>query len=347
MEDKSKQQDTIGDYALRLAGKGYNVLPLCWPTKDGKCACGRQHDTKNVGKAPLSTKGVKNATTDENKIRGWWKRWPEANVGIALAPSNLVMVDPDSPEALAEVEDLGLQPTLTRESHNTAFLYRVPEGTPTIRTTRQGDSGKLDILSDGHCVVYGTHYTGCLVHLEDPDMEPANAPPWVLKMTADYAEKKDAEERTSEARKQARQDAQEPPVVLKGNALKVWEGNRVVDKADGKVRAKSKSSEVDTSETLFQIGLALAQAGGTEQTIIEAQPLVEKSNRPGSGAGVNTKVGPTAKVGSSPKGGGVGVGVSQAKRRQISKKRISVRNLFIGFQSHRRLSNALLGKALL
>ena len=135
MEDKSKQQDTIGDYALRLAGKGYNVLPLCWPTKDGKCACGRQHDTKNVGKAPLSTKGVKNATTDENKIRGWWKRWAEANVGIALAPSNLVMVDPDSPEALAEVEGLGLQPTLTRESRNTAFLYRVPEGTPTIRTT--------------------------------------------------------------------------------------------------------------------------------------------------------------------------------------------------------------------
>ena len=108
------------------------------------------------------------------------------------------------------------------------------------------------------------------MHLEDPDMEPANAPPWVLKMIADYAEKKDAEERASEARKQARQDAQEPPVVLKGNALKVWEGNRVVDKADGKVRAKSKSSEVDTSETLFQIGLALAQAGGTEQTIIEA-----------------------------------------------------------------------------
>ena len=59
------------------------------------------------------------------------------------------------------------------------------------------------------------------------------------------------------------------------------------------------------------------------------QPLVEKTNRPGSGAGVNTKVGPTAKVGSSPSGGGVGVGFPQAKRRQTAGKGINARNLFM------------------
>ncbi len=49
------------------------------------------------------------------------------------------------------------------------------------------------------------------------------------------------------------------------------------------------------------------------------QPWVEKTNHPGSGAGINAKVGPTAKVGSSPRGGGVGVGLPQAKRRQTNR----------------------------
>jgi len=62
------------------------------------------------------------------------------------------------------------------------------------------------------------------------------------------------------------------------------------------------------------------------------QPLVEKTNRPGSGAGVNTKVGPTAKVGSSPRGGGVDVGFPQAKRSQINCKGIGLSSLFM-FQS--------------
>ena len=62
------------------------------------------------------------------------------------------------------------------------------------------------------------------------------------------------------------------------------------------------------------------------------QPLFKKINRPGSGAGVSTKVGPTAKVGSSPRGGGVGVGFPQAKRGLTNRNRIGLISLFI-FQS--------------
>ena len=57
---------------------------------------------------------------------------------------------------------------------------------------------------------------------------------------------------------------------LQGNALKLWEGKRVVDALGGEVRAKSAVSQVDHSETLFQIGLALAQAGAAEAIIAEA-----------------------------------------------------------------------------
>ncbi len=50
-------------------------------------------------------------------------------------------------------------------------------------------------------------------------------------------------------------------------------------------------------------------------------PLVIKMSLPGSGAGVSTKVGPTAKVGSRPRGGGVGVGLAQANSRKIGAKK--------------------------
>ena len=139
-----------GDYALHLAAKNYPVLPCCWPDADGNCnpSCPGKwdkksqkmvcHEGREIGKAPLISGGYHNATTKRWQIRRWWKKWPIANIGVALAPSNLVMIDPDSEEALAEVEELGLPTTLSRQSHHTAFLYRVPEGTPTVRLTGNG-----------------------------------------------------------------------------------------------------------------------------------------------------------------------------------------------------------------
>lgn len=67
------------------------VLPLHWPQKCGKgavCSCKAGENCQNVGKHPLWHKedlphGAHSATTDEKRIRKWWERWPEANVGIA------------------------------------------------------------------------------------------------------------------------------------------------------------------------------------------------------------------------------------------------------------------------
>jgi len=46
------------------------------------------------GKRPLTDHGVKDATTDEATIRGWWARWPDANIGIATG-HGLVVIDVD------------------------------------------------------------------------------------------------------------------------------------------------------------------------------------------------------------------------------------------------------------
>lgn len=53
------------DDALRWARAGFFVLPL-------------------DGKVPLTPRGVHDATRDEEEIRRWFERWPEANVGAAM-----------------------------------------------------------------------------------------------------------------------------------------------------------------------------------------------------------------------------------------------------------------------
>jgi hypothetical protein len=67
---------TIAQAALSYARIGLRVLPVARETK-----------------RPLTPHGAHDASCDEATIRAWWKRWPQANVGIAL--DGLVVVDVD------------------------------------------------------------------------------------------------------------------------------------------------------------------------------------------------------------------------------------------------------------
>ena len=50
---------------------------------------------KPRGKDPLTPHGFKAATTDETTIRGWWKRWPKANIGVPTGVKFWVLdIDP-------------------------------------------------------------------------------------------------------------------------------------------------------------------------------------------------------------------------------------------------------------
>lgn len=46
-------------------------------------------------KIPLTEHGYKDATTDAAVITAWWDKWPDANVGLACAPSGVVALDGD------------------------------------------------------------------------------------------------------------------------------------------------------------------------------------------------------------------------------------------------------------
>jgi hypothetical protein len=76
--------------ALAYAATGWPVFP-CRPDADpcpylpGKCEC----------KAPVTLNGFKDATTGPALIRGWWRRWPDANVAIATGAPGPDVLDVD------------------------------------------------------------------------------------------------------------------------------------------------------------------------------------------------------------------------------------------------------------
>ncbi|MDW8356158.1 MAG: bifunctional DNA primase/polymerase, partial [Bryobacterales bacterium] len=67
----------LAEAALWYASRGIPVFPCC-PRE----------------KKPLVEGGFHTATTDEQRVRAWWDRWPDANIGIPTgAPSGWLVVD--------------------------------------------------------------------------------------------------------------------------------------------------------------------------------------------------------------------------------------------------------------
>lgn len=91
-------------------GQGYPVIPL-YTVKDGKCSCGKE-ECKSPGKHPRQnivdlSNGLKSASTDRKIIKKWWKRWPDANIGIRTGKDSFIAIDidlPDGPNSLKAVE---------------------------------------------------------------------------------------------------------------------------------------------------------------------------------------------------------------------------------------------------
>lgn len=66
--------------ALAYASNGWAVFP-CHSMRGDRCSCGNP-ECSNPGKHPRTPRGLHDATTDENAIRDWWQRTPDANVAI-------------------------------------------------------------------------------------------------------------------------------------------------------------------------------------------------------------------------------------------------------------------------
>jgi putative DNA primase/helicase len=138
--------------ALRYANRyGWRVFPL-------------------NGKEPRVKGGFRIATTDERTIRRWWKKWPDANIGIACdSEHGPVVIDLDEPKD-EEVsgfqflktlelprEGLVTRSAVSREGRLHLYFLPMRDGTRLKRMirpfTHKDQKVAMDILGDGGYVV--------------------------------------------------------------------------------------------------------------------------------------------------------------------------------------------------
>jgi Bifunctional DNA primase/polymerase, N-terminal len=96
--------------ALGYAARGIPVYPVHWPRPTPSkaslaCSCSRGVACDRPAKHPLVRHGVKEATTDADRIGRWWRRWPQANLGLATGIVFDVL-DIDGPDGLAALRQL-------------------------------------------------------------------------------------------------------------------------------------------------------------------------------------------------------------------------------------------------
>lgn len=89
-------------------------------------------------KSPLVEHGLDDATQNPEQIRAWWRRWPEALVGVRTgSASNLVVIDydthkvDDAAKEWVAAHTVELSGTLIHSTLNNGkhYLYRPPAGT--------------------------------------------------------------------------------------------------------------------------------------------------------------------------------------------------------------------------
>lgn len=105
-------------------------------------------------KVPLTTHGLKDATTDVEQITAWWTERPMANIGIATGEvSSIVVVDVDGPQGEAALARFGFMPdtpsSLTGKGRHLIFR-RPPDG---LRNSAGRLGPQIDIRGDGGYIV--------------------------------------------------------------------------------------------------------------------------------------------------------------------------------------------------
>lgn len=147
--------------------------------------CRRVLPVRRETKAPLVEDWPNRATTDPATIRGWFKKWPKANVGGLVAPGEIIVdVDPGGLEWCKGM-DLSLPSTRTvRTGRGGLHLYYAAEpdalnGASQVKLGPNVDSrlpGKGQVL-----LPPSIHENGELYAFDGaPDAAMAEAPDWVL-----------------------------------------------------------------------------------------------------------------------------------------------------------------------
>jgi putative DNA primase/helicase len=233
------ENNTLLEQALAYARRGWPVFACHTPAKNG-CSCGKA-DCKNVGKHPRwheedLAHGLKSATTDEQIIRAWWERWPEANIGIATGKvSGLVVLDVDprhsGNESLEQLEEEhGSFPDTIEAITGSGGRHIFFAHPGTEVRNKAGFLPGLDIRGDGGYVIAppSLHACGGMYEWElssHPDQTPLAAiPEWLFELI----------QTKSEA-------SEEPGTAMEADKILVGQRNNALASLAGSMRRKGLS----------------------------------------------------------------------------------------------------------
>jgi len=178
--------------ALHYALAGYPVIPLHNPifgADSVRCSCRDWKTCDKVGKHPRTRYGVNDATTDLEIIRGWWRQWPNANLGIPTGKASDIIaldVDPKSGGfySLDELEGSYSElPATVKQrtgSNGEHRIFKYPD--VRVKNSVSAIGRGLDIRSDGGYIVAAPslHASGKRYEWYGVNTPVENAPDWLV-----------------------------------------------------------------------------------------------------------------------------------------------------------------------
>lgn len=105
-------------WALRYQELGFSVIPLHTPNENGICSCDAGANCENAGKHPrVAWTHWQSERPSSERLRNWWERWPDANIGIVTgAISGIVVLDIDGEEGKRSIYENELELPWTPEA---------------------------------------------------------------------------------------------------------------------------------------------------------------------------------------------------------------------------------------
>jgi putative DNA primase/helicase len=180
------------DFALNYAKAGYPVIPLQnLVIEKGlpRCSCRDWKNCDRQGKHPRTWHGLKDATTNLETIKFWWRKWPNANIGLLTGKkSNIFVLDVDPKSgglfSLEELQDSygELPATLTAitGSGGQHLIFKYPD--VRIRNSASLIARGLDIKSDNGYIVAAPslHISGAHYQWHGVNTPILDAPDWLI-----------------------------------------------------------------------------------------------------------------------------------------------------------------------
>jgi Bifunctional DNA primase/polymerase, N-terminal/CHC2 zinc finger len=104
-----EQASGAGEAALAYCRRGWSIVPMHSPAEGG-CSCGRRGCVAVAKHPRVPWEARMEVAASEQEVEEWWRRWPDANVGVVTGRvSGIVVLDIDprssGGSALAALEE--------------------------------------------------------------------------------------------------------------------------------------------------------------------------------------------------------------------------------------------------